>query len=174
MSTRRHVILVGLSGSGKTTVGQRAAAELGAPLVDIDAVIVRQMQMPIARVIGERGEAGFRELERQAVRAALADSPAIVVPGGGWAAQPGQIEVARTSALIVYLKTMAITAVKRLGADGSRPLLSGDNLLERLRDQLQVREPFYSRADHAVVTDGRTVEATTADVVALARAEAGW
>jgi len=108
------------------------------------------------------------------VRAALADSPAIVVPGGGWAAQPGQIEVARTSALIVYLKTMAITAVKRLGSDGTRPLLAGDNLLERLRDQLQLREPFYSRADHTVVTDGRTLEATTADVVALARAEAGW
>ena len=174
MNERRHVILVGLSGSGKSTVGQRVAAELGAPLVDIDAVIVRQVQMPIARVIGERGEPAFRELERQAVRSALADPPSVVVPGGGWAAQPGQIEVARTSALIVYLKTMAITAVKRLGADAGRPLLAGDDLLERLREQLQVREPFYSRADHAVVTDGRTIEATAADIVALARAEAGW
>lgn len=174
MRERRHVILVGLSGSGKSTVGQRVAAELGAPLVDVDAVIVRQTQMPIARVIGERGEAAFRELERQTVRTALADPPAVVVPGGGWAAQPGQIEVARTTALIIYLKTMAITAVKRLGADDSRPLLSGDDLLERLREQLQAREPFYSRADHAVVTDGRTVEATAADVVAIARAEAGW
>ena len=174
MSERRHVILVGLSGSGKSTVGQRVAEQLGAPLVDIDAVIVRQVQMPIARVIGERGESAFRELERQAVRAALADPPSVVVPGGGWAAQPGQIEVARTSALIVYLKTMAITAVKRLDADDTRPLLAGDDPLERLREQLQIREPFYSRADHAVVTDGRTLEATAADVVALARAEAGW
>ena len=97
-----------------------------------------------------------------------------MAPGGGWAAQPGQIEVARTSALIIYLKAMAITLVKRLGTDGSRPLLTGDNLLDRLRDQLQAREPFYARADHAVTTDGRTIEAVTADVVALARTEAGW
>ena len=103
MSTRRHVLLVGLPGSGKSTVGQRVATELGAPFVDVDAVIVRQAQMPLSRLMGERGEQAFRELERQAVRAALADAPAVLAPGGGWAAQPGQLEVARTSALIIYL-----------------------------------------------------------------------
>ena len=174
MSTRRHVLLVGLPGSGKTTVGQRVATELGAPFVDVDAVIVRQAQMPLSRLMGERGEQAFRELERQAVRAALADAPAVLAPGGGWAAQPGQLEVARTSALIIYLKAMAITLVKRLGADGTRPLLAGDDLLDRLREQLTEREPFYTRADHAVTTDARTLGAVAADVVALARAEAGW
>lgn len=171
---RRHILLVGLSGSGKTTIGQRVAADLGTQFVDVDSVIVRQVQMPLSRVIGERGEIAFRELERQAVRTALGEAPAVLAPGGGWAAQPGQIEVARTSALIVYLKAMAITVVKRLGADGSRPLLAGDNLLDRVREQLVARESFYARADHAITTDGRTVEAVAADVVALARAEAGW
>ena len=52
MNARRHLILVGLSGSGKTTVGQQVAAELGAAFVDVDAVIVRQAQMPISRLIG--------------------------------------------------------------------------------------------------------------------------
>jgi shikimate kinase len=172
--TRRHVVLVGLSGSGKTVVGQRLAADLGAPLVDVDGLIVRQAQMPISRLIGERGEVAFRELERQAVRQALAEAPAIIVPGAGWAAQPGVIEVARTTALLVYLKAMAITLAKRLGADESRPLLSGGDLVDRLREQLGAREPFYSRADHTVVTDSKTVEAVAADVAALARREAGW
>lgn len=174
MSTRRHVMLVGLSGAGKTTIGQRVAAELGASFVDVDAIIVRQAQMPLSRLIGERGEQAFRELERQAVRTALGDPPGVLAPGGGWAAQPGQIEVARTSALIIYLKAMAITVVKRLGADDARPLLAGDNLLDRVREQLTEREPFYARADHAVTTDARTIEAVTADVVALARVEGGW
>jgi shikimate kinase len=174
VSPRRHVLLVGLSGSGKTTVGQRVATELGAPFVDVDAVIVRQAQMPLSRLMGERGEQAFRELERQAVRSVLSEPAGVLAPGGGWAAQPGQLEVARTSALIIYLKAMAITVVKRLGADGGRPLLAGDNLLDRVREQLVEREPFYTRADHAVTTDGRTVEAVAADVVALARAEGGW
>ncbi len=175
MSDRRHVILIGLPAAGKTTIGQRAAAALGAPFVDIDAVIVRQQQMPIASVIGELGEARFRELERQAVRAVLTGgTPTLIAPGAGWAVQPGQIEVARTSALLIYLKTMATSASKRIGSDASRPLLAGDNLLERLRDVLAAREPFYARSDHEVTTDGRSVEAITDDVVALARLGAGW
>ena len=174
MSARRHVLLVGLSGSGKTTVCQRVASELGAPFVDVDALIVRQAQMPLSRLMGERGEQAFRELERQAVRTALGEPPSVLAPGAGWAVQPGALEVARTSALIIYLKAMAITVVKRLGADSERPLLAGDNLLDRVREQLVEREPFYTRADHALTTDGRTVEAVTADVVALARAEGGW
>ncbi len=172
--TRRHVVLVGLSGSGKSVVGQSVATELGAPLVDVDGLIVRQAQMPLSRLIGERGEVGFRELERQAVRQALSEAPSIIVPGAGWAAQPGAIEVARTSAVLVYLKAMAITMARRLGADDSRPLLSGGDLIERLREQLASREPFYNRADHTVVTDARTIEAVAADVAGLARREAGW
>ena len=174
MSARRHVLLIGLSGSGKTTVGQRVATDLAAPFLDVDALIVRQAQMPLSRLMGERGEQAFRELERQAVRTALGEPPSVLAPGAGWAAQPGALEVARTSALIIYLKAMAITVVKRLGADSERPLLAGDNLLDRVREQLVEREPFYTRADHALTTDGRTVEAVAADVVALARAEGGW
>ncbi|MEO8225909.1 MAG: shikimate kinase [Gemmatimonadota bacterium] len=174
MSERRHVVLVGLPGAGKTVVGQRVAELLGAPHVETDAIIVRQMQMPIKRIFGEFGEMRFRELERQAVRSALQEPPAIISPGGGWAAQPGQIEVARTSALLIYLRTMALTAAKRIEGDDSRPLVAGQDVLERIRDVLQTREPFYTRADREVKTDARTVEAVAEDVAALARAEAGW
>ncbi len=175
MSDRRHIILMGLPASGKTTVGQIAAAALGAPFVDIDAVIVRQQQMPIASVIGELGEPRFRELERLAVRAVLTGgTPTLIAPGAGWSAQPGQIEVARTSAMLVYLKTMVTTASKRIGSDSSRPLLAGDNLLDRLREVLRSREPFYARADHEVVTDMRTPEAVATEITNLAQLHAGW
>ncbi len=174
MSARRHVILVGLPGSGKSTVGQQAATILGAQCVDVDAVLVRQMQMPIARIFAEHGETRYREIERQAVRAALADAPSIVVPGAGWAAQPGQIEVARVSALLIYLRTMALTASKRIEGHGDRPLLVQGDAFGTLREMLQVRDPFYCRADHEVKTDARQLEAIVADVVALARTSAGW
>lgn len=173
MSARRHIILIGLPGAGKSTVGQRVATLLSAPCTDIDAVIMRQMQMPLTRVIGEQGEPRFREMERLAVKAALADPPAVVVPGAGWAAQPGQLEVARVSALLIYLRTMALTASKRIEGMGDRPLLVGD-VFVGLRDMLHLREPFYARADHEVKTDARSVESVAQDVVAIARAEAGW
>jgi shikimate kinase len=82
--------------------------------------------------------------------------------------------VARTSALIIYLKAMAITVVKRLGADNGRPFLAGDDILDRVREQLSAREPFYVRADHAVTTDARTIESVAGEVVTLARVEGGW
>ena len=98
----RHVVLVGLPGSGKSTVGKLAAEGLGAPLFDIDTLLVRQMGRPVAQIFGMLGEAAFRQMERDAVLAATAgERPAVIVPGGGWAAQPGQLEGARPSSIVV-------------------------------------------------------------------------
>ena len=71
-SGRRHVLLVGLPGSGKSTVGELVAEALPAPLLDIDTLLVRQMGMPIAQIFGMVGEAGFRRMERDAVETARA------------------------------------------------------------------------------------------------------
>lgn len=92
---KRHLILVGLPGAGKTTVGKLLAERLQTQRVDIDALIVRRMQMPITRVFGEVGEATFRALEAEFMAKTLAEAPAVVVPGGGWAAQPNAIELAK-------------------------------------------------------------------------------
>src|SRR5215210_7348121 len=88
---KRHVLLVGLPGVGKSTVGQLVATSLEAPLLDIDSILVRQMGMPVAQMFGMLGEPRFRSMERDAVQTAQAREPAVIVPGGGWAAQPGQL-----------------------------------------------------------------------------------
>ena len=92
---QRHVLLVGLPGVGKSTVGQLVAEGLPAPLLDIDSILVRQMGMPVAQIFGMVGEPRFRAMERDAVDTAQAREPAVIVPGGGWAAQPGQMEAAK-------------------------------------------------------------------------------
>src|SRR2546429_2234624 len=85
---KRHVMLVGLPGVGKSTVGRLVAEGLDAPLLDIDSILVRQMGMPIAQIFGMVGETRFRAMERDAVNTAQAREPAVIVPGAGWAAEP--------------------------------------------------------------------------------------
>jgi shikimate kinase len=170
----RHVMLVGLPGCGKSAVGRQVAEELGAPLFDIDSLLVREMGMPVEQIFGMVGEPRFREMEHKAVIAAVeAKEPAVIVPGGGWAAQPGHMHGAREFALLVYLRCLPSTAAKRAEKGEVRPLLVGPDPVERMRKLLDVREPFYKLADFEVAAE-RGTDQVVAGVVELARRHGGW
>jgi shikimate kinase len=172
---KRHVVLIGLPGSGKTTVGGLVAARLHAGFVDVDAVIERREGRPITMIFAEKGEAVFRELERKETESALASDPAIIAPGGGWAVQPGAVEEAKTRALVIYLRTRADTAAQRAGPEGTRPLLmGGESPVERMRHLIKEREPAYLQAHEKIDTDKKTAAQVAADVVRLAQIKAGW
>lgn len=170
----RHLILVGLPGSGKSAVGSQVAEDLGAPLFDIDSLLVREMGMAVDQIFGMVGESRFREMEHKAVLAAVAaEEPAVIVPGGGWAAQPGHMHGAREFALLIYLRCQPTTAVKRAAQGEVRPLLAGGDSLERMRKLLEAREPFYELADLEVVAE-RGLPEVSAGVVEMARSHGGW
>ncbi|HEY7613276.1 MAG TPA: shikimate kinase [Gemmatimonadales bacterium] len=171
---RRHLVLVGLPGAGKSAVGHQVAEALGAPLFDIDQLLVREMGMPVARIFGMVGEARFREMEHKAVQAAVAaEDPAVIVPGGGWAAQQGHMHWAAQACLRIYLRCSVKTAAKRSENGESRPLLVGPDPLELMRKLLEVREPFYKLADFEVAAEGKTDDVVAA-VLDLARRHGGW
>lgn len=174
----RHVVLVGLPGVGKSTVGRLASEGLPAPLIDIDELLVRQVGRPIEQIFGMMGEPAFRQLEREAVAAALDGDPAVIVPGGGWAVQPGQIETAMRLSLIIYLKCTAATAVRRSKEGEVRPLLAGLDpeldAVEWMNALLQRREPFYRFAHHEVSAGTRDASEVAGEVMELARLHAGW
>src|SRR3954468_13001737 len=170
-----HIVLVGLPGSGKSTVGKMAADAMSTFVIDIDSLLVREMGMPISQIFGMVGEARFRQMERDAVKTAQARDPCVIVPGGGWAPQPGQLEEASGRSLVIYLKCRPDTAVKRSEQGETRPLLAGAaDPSQRMRSLLQEREPFYLKADQQVAGDSPSPEGVVREVVELARRHAGW
>ncbi|MFQ5551890.1 MAG: shikimate kinase [Gemmatimonadales bacterium] len=174
MTARRHVILMGLPGAGKTTAGSLAARQLGAPHVDIDVVIERQTGKSVAEIFEREGEASFRRQERESLRQVLAGPPAIVTPGGGWAQHDPDFGPIRERACLILLEVSPHTAADRMAGKGKRPLLSGTSPMATLAYLLEQRRPFYDLAHASVDTESQTPEAVASSVVGLARQHAGW
>jgi len=171
---KRHIVLVGLPGSGKTVVGRLVAEQLQTGFVDIDAILARREGKPISMIFAEKGEAAFRDMERKEMETALANQPAVIAPGGGWAAQPDAIAGAKERALVVYLRTRPDTAARRAAPEGTRPLLLGEDPVARMRQLQKEREPFYREAHAQVDTDRKTPQQVAIEVVRLAQSSAGW
>jgi shikimate kinase len=143
-----HLILVGLPGAGKSTVGRALAVQLGVPFLDFDTEIERREGAPVSRIFRERGEAAFRAMER-GLTEELRRAPAhVLAPGGGWMTIPGNAELLRPPSHVVYLRLSPGAALRRLGAGvARRPLLSGPSPLVALERLYSERDPIYAGAD---------------------------
>lgn len=171
----RHVVLVGLPGAGKTTVGRRAAEMLSAEFTDIDELVEAETGRSIAAIFADpaAGEAEFRRRERSCMDRVLARAPQLIAAGGGWIVQPGNLEAA-AEACLLYLRVSPEVAAERIGADPGRPLLAGrPNPAGRLQGLLADREPWYLRAE-AVIDARQDPETVAAEVTGAARRLAGW
>ena len=171
---KRHLIFVGLPGSGKSTVGKAVGEQLGADFLDLDQVIERKHGMPVERIFAEQGEPAFRQVEASTMVSMLAGDPCVIATGGGWAAQPGEIERAKERGFLIYLKTMITTAVERTKLHDYRPLLMSDDPYAKMREVLEEREQFYLKADAEVYNGPRPLDEVVQEAVATARSQAGW
>lgn len=149
-----RVVLVGAPGSGKSTVGGLLAKRLGADFRDTDADVEQRAGKAISDIFVEDGEERFRELEREAVRAALAEHRGVLALGGG-AIQDPDTRADLRAVRVVFLEVGLADAAKRVGMTHDRPLLIG-NPRTMLRKQLEARRPLYTEvATVTVATDGR-------------------
>lgn len=151
---RPKAVIIGPPGSGKTTVGGALAERLGVALRDTDADVEAAAGKPIGEIFIDDGEERFRELERAAVAAALAEHAGVVALGGGavLAAETQELLAGHT---VVYLKAGLAEAIKRVGLNSARPLLVL-NPRSQMRKLLAERLPIYeSLGTIGVDTDGR-------------------
>ncbi|MGD9955031.1 MAG: shikimate kinase [Candidatus Nanopelagicales bacterium] len=157
-----RVVLVGVPGSGKTTVGGALAERLGVALRDTDRDVEESTGRRIADIFVDDGEPYFRELERAAVAAALAEHDGVLALGGGAVIDAGTRALLREQP-VVWLQVSAAGGAKRVGLDVPRPVLLG-NVRGRLAALVAERTPLYAE----VATLSIETDALTPDEVAEA------
>ncbi|MGH7686853.1 MAG: shikimate kinase, partial [Candidatus Dormibacteria bacterium] len=127
MSEVRRIALVGLPGSGKSTVGAALAAQLGWKAIDLDTEIEAAARRPVAAVFEQDGETGFRRLELEALRRLLAGAePSVIACGGGVLTTDDARRLLLDHATVVWLDAPDAELSRRVGNGGGRPLLVGD------------------------------------------------
>lgn len=137
-------VLIGLPGSGKSTIGRRLAKAMGITMLDTDAEIERRTGRTIAEIFAEEGEPGFRRLEEEVIRDALRDHDGILSLGGGAVTTPG-VREALAGHTVVYLEISAAEGVRRTSGSTVRPLLAGPDRAEKYRELMSQRVPLYRR-----------------------------
>ena len=152
----RHIALIGLSGSGKSSLGRMAAGALGMRFIDVDSEIEREAGMPISRIFELRGEGFFRDAETRATLSAAAqDVPAVIATGGGVILRGENVAALKKGCFVVFLDRPAEQIIRSIPHDDSRPLLKdAADLLAMERE----RRALYLAAADAVLKNGSSEE----------------
>ncbi len=157
----RSVVLVGLMGAGKTSIGRRLAARLGLLFRDADAEIELAAGCSIPELFDRYGEQDFRDGERRVIRRLLAGDPIVLATGGGAYMDAQTRATIRADGVAVWLRVALPTLVRRVATRSNRPLLRGGNPAEILGDLMELRHPIYAEADLVVDCGDEHPETTT-------------
>ncbi len=158
---RKSVVLVGLMGAGKTSIGRRLAARLGLPFRDADAEIELAAGCTIPEIFARYGEPAFRDGERRVIQRLLAGDPIVLAYGGGAFMDASTRAATRRDAVSVWLRCPVSTLVRRVASRDNRPLLANGDREETLRRLTEVRNPVYAEADVIVDCGDESPDFTT-------------
>ena len=161
------ISLIGLPGSGKSTVGRQLARRLQLPFVDSDQAIEARLGCPIREFFEREGEARFREIEAEVIDALTQQGPGVLSTGGGavlWAENRAHL---RSRGRVIYLKSHPEELIRRLRHDTNRPLLQVADPMAKLRELFATRDPLYRQTAHFVVETGRPSVATLVNMIVM-------
>jgi shikimate kinase len=177
---RRSVVLVGMMGVGKSSIGRRLAGRLAMPFVDADTEIEKAAGMSIPDIFARHGEPDFRSGEARVIARLLDAGPQVLATGGGAFMNEATRDATKTKGVSIWLSAEFDVLVRRVAKrKNDRPMLQTDDPAETLRQLLKVREPVYALADIAVQSRdtahdsivGEIVEALAAHLQVTAPAE---
>ncbi len=160
-----NLCLIGFMGTGKTSVARLASELLQFSFLDTDDWIQAHAGCSVSDIFQHRGEAAFREMEREAVRHLEGLTKTVIATGGGLAAQGDNLENLKKHSLVVCLWASPEKIWDRVKSQSHRPLLNDSDPKTRIRQLLAQREPFYKRADILMNTELRTIREVAQQVV---------
>lgn len=146
----RSIVLVGLMGAGKSSIGKRLAKSLDLPFFDADAEIERASGLSISEIFSRHGEAYFREGERRVIQRLLAGTRHVLATGGGAFMDPKTRTLIKSTAFSIWLRAELDVLVRRCAKRQNRPLLAAGDPEKILADLMTVRYPIYAEADFVV------------------------
>lgn len=165
-----RVVLVGLPGSGKSTIGRRVASALNLPIVDSDVLIEQGEGKACGEVYAELGEQAFRELEIGYVARALATGGVVSLGGGSVVTEEVRALLQRHT--VVWIDVSAEEGIRRTADDSTRPVLDGEDREQRYRELVVEREPYYREvATFRVRTDERPPQRVVAEILGFIEAD---
>lgn len=149
------IVLVGMMGAGKTTVGRELAKRLGRRFVDSDHEIVERTGVAIPVIFDVEGEDGFRKRETMVVDELSGDAGIVLATGGGVVLRPENRDILHSRCCVVYLDVPVQTLYERTRHDKNRPLLQVENPRAKIESLYKARDPLYRQVAHVVVSGGR-------------------
>lgn len=167
MKELRNIVLVGFMGTGKTSVGKLLAVRCGMTFVDMDAVIQQRADKAIPRIFTEDGEPRFRQMERALVQELSTGSGHVIAAGGGVVLNPDNMADFSRTGLVVCLLASPEMIMKRTESDTERPLLAGEDKMNKIVSLLESRKKFYDSIPHRIDTTGLSVEEVADKVISL-------
>jgi shikimate kinase len=164
---RRSIVLVGMMGAGKSSIGRRLAARLGIPFADADAEIEQAAGMSIGDIFDAHGEPSFRSGEARVIARLLENGPQVLATGGGSFVNPETRARIHEKGISVWLKADMDVLSRRLRRRSDRPMLKTADPAATLADLLAAREPIYGEAHLTVVSRDVPHEVIVGEIVTL-------
>lgn len=152
---KKNIVLVGLMGAGKSTLGRHLAKRLQMKFYDSDAVIEQRTGVNIATIFEIEGEQGFRRREEQVIHELCNHDNIVLATGGGSVLNANNRFIIQKAGHVIYLCTSAEQLYSRIRYDRSRPLMQTDNPLQTLKNLLRKREPYYLEVADSVIKTGQ-------------------
>jgi len=151
-------------GTGKTSVGHELSRSMSIPFVDTDDIIEKNSNMGISYIFEKFGEKYFRELESNAIREACNYKQAIISTGGGAVIDAKNVEIMKKKGTVFCLSATPEEIWRRVRTESHRPLLQVDNPMNKIKQMLTDRAPYYARADYTIDTTSLSVEEVAAKI----------